>query len=242
MAHITKEFHSIEKKVVLPFFFPWLILYSVCYKYKDNKIVKLIPNTLSVLRMLIAPLSAYVLYGQLVTPSLIYSLLWLWFFGFLAYGDRIDGMIARNCDAESEFGKMIDAGSDKTFFVLHMIPVFFVYKIFIPDFYYGILLSAFSTLVIFEIILVALALQGWHLKRTGHKIVLGANNFGKYKFTLEIATFVISIVVLFSNKIYGLEIHSSVFYLIFILLSICIIFASLSIYGHLRRNISAVKE
>lgn len=241
MAHITKEFHNIEKKFVLPLFFPWLILYSACLRYRDSKFIKKVPNILSVSRIPIAPLSAYLLYRLFIDPSVLFFIVWLWFFGFLAYGDRIDGMIARNCNAISEFGKMIDAGSDKVYFLSHMIPVIVSLNHVMSDFYYGIIVSTFSFLAACEAVLVILALEGWHLRKTGHQITLGANNFGKYKFNVEIATFILSVCMIFASKVFGFSISGISFYLLQLLLIICLIFASLSIYGHIRKNLSAVR-
>jgi phosphatidylglycerophosphate synthase len=241
MAHITKEFHGIEKKIILPLFFPWFILYSICLRYSDKKFIKNVPNILSVSRIPIAPVSAYLLYKIFVHPSVLAFIIWLWFFGFLAYGDRVDGMIARNCNAISEFGKMIDAGSDKVFFLSHMIPILVSLNHVMNDFNYGIITTTFSFLAVSEAVLVLLALEGWHLRKTDHKITLGANNFGKYKFNVEIATFIISVCMIFMSKAFKLPISGISFYILQSLLIICLVFASLSIYGHIRKNLSAVR-
>jgi len=242
VAHITKKFHKLEELIVLPLFFPWIIVYSLCLRFNNLNFVKFVPNIISVSRMIFAPISAFLLYHQFISQSILSFLVWLWFFGFLAYGDRVDGMISRNCDAISDAGKMIDAGSDKIFFVAHMVPIFIGLNKLEPDFYYGVLLTTFIFLVIAEFILVFLAVEGFLLKKKGYIIVLGANNFGKYKFNAEIATFVFSLVLLFANKIYNLEIENYIFYIIQFLLVISILLAFLSIYNHIRKNISAVKE
>ena len=242
MTHITKKFHKVEELIVLPLFFPWMIVYSLCLKFSEFRFVKVIPNAISVSRMIFAPISALLLYYQLIFPSVTNFLLWIWFFGFLAYGDRIDGMISRNCNAISDTGKMIDAGSDKIFFVAHMIPVFIGFNRLEPDFYYGILLTTFIFLVVAEIISVFLAIEGFVLKKKGYSITLGANNFGKYKFNAEIATFIISLVILFADTIYKINIGNFAFYIVQSLLVSCLLLAFLSIYNHIHRNISASKE
>lgn len=77
-----------------------------------DRVVKNIPNALTVLRVLMLPLIWW-LYAQDV-PGASYATAWVVFFAALS--DIADGILARRLEAQSEFGRWVDPLVDRIFF------------------------------------------------------------------------------------------------------------------------------
>lgn len=105
----------------------------------NNKIIKIItiPNIISILRLLTAPLLLIIfdmnnLSSRISIPVFLLVLL---------ISDFVDGYIARNFDQESDLGKILDAFADKIFtivitlslYIYHGLSIWFLYIVLVRD-------------------------------------------------------------------------------------------------------------
>tara|TARA_B100000929_G_C15419191_1_gene390722 strand:- start:197 stop:739 length:543 start_codon:yes stop_codon:yes gene_type:complete len=72
--------------------------------------IKRIPNILSILRIILIPLVAWLILSDYFLYALITTL-------FIAISDFLDGFIARIFNAQSEIGSYLDAIADKAFII-----------------------------------------------------------------------------------------------------------------------------
>ena len=89
---------------------------------KDKEVRrKQIPNTLTLIRGILAPIT--------IIPAVIYQKLYLAFtlIAICALTDSFDGWYARNHNAQSEFGALLDAICDKLFVLTLAFPLVFYY-------------------------------------------------------------------------------------------------------------------
>lgn len=96
------------------------LISDLCSKDK-NKIQKQIPNVLTLVRGVVAPIT--------IIPAVIRGNI---YFAFIAIAlcsltDTFDGWYARNFDAQSEFGALLDAICDKLFVLTLAIPLGLIY-------------------------------------------------------------------------------------------------------------------
>ena len=72
--------------------------------------IKKVPNILSILRIILIPLVAWLILSDYFLYALITTL-------FIAISDFLDGFIARIFNAQSEIGSYLDATADKAFII-----------------------------------------------------------------------------------------------------------------------------
>jgi cardiolipin synthase len=113
----------------------------------DIKELILLPNILSILRLILSIPTAYLLYTDFLTYKNIIILLFI----ILYLTDLLDGYIARKFNMISETGKIIDPLADK-FTVIILSIVIFIKK-FIPLWYFTIIVIRDLIILIFGIIL-----------------------------------------------------------------------------------------
>ncbi len=129
------------------------------------KEIFLLPNLISLFRVLITPVIGYCLYidSELAT----YTALVLMFFAGIS--DALDGYIARKMNLVSDFGVAFDPICDKIFAIIML--VFLILFREFPLWLAGIILGR-DLLIVFA---------GWLLLK-GRKIVVPSNLTGKYTF------------------------------------------------------------
>ncbi len=155
------------------------------------------------------------------SPLLIYGIivnnLWLIIFSLLAGSgtDILDGWLARSLNQTSNFGKIIDPLADKVFLIGCVLTL--VHK-------FALDLAPFIPTILAELILVILGTIPLFFKKL--RIKLGANIFGKIKFTIQCFGGMLLIVNLYFVP-FPIILVYSIFWLSFI-------FALFSILGHIR--------
>ncbi len=77
-----------------------------------SRVVRNIPNALTVARILLLPLVVWLYAGDVPGPS--YAAAWVVLFAALS--DILDGILARSLDAQTEFGRWVDPVVDRLFF------------------------------------------------------------------------------------------------------------------------------
>ena len=80
-----------------------------------DKLIKSIPNILTIMRIVISIIGA----RMFVIKNVLAAVIWL---GFGAVTDFLDGFAARRLNATSEFGKKLDAISDKIYALCLLVP------------------------------------------------------------------------------------------------------------------------
>ncbi|MBP5209622.1 MAG: CDP-diacylglycerol--glycerol-3-phosphate 3-phosphatidyltransferase [Clostridia bacterium] len=147
---------------------------------KSNKILN-VPNTLSLLRMVLVPVfAAAILYLPRLTSSLWVScLVPAALFGLTSLTDMLDGQIARKYDLITDFGKFLDPLADK-FMVFGALVC-----ILISPLYAGIRpVFVWVTLIV---MLRELGVTSMRLVVASRKVVVAASFFGKAKTCTQIA-------------------------------------------------------
>ena len=232
----------------LPLFSYWKKLVDNCIRDKDTnyRVVKLVPNRISYSRIYLAPPIALALFVcfKIPMPELFFAafLGWIWVFGFVIYGDRIDGIIARRCKTDSLFGKLLDATADKVILVAVVISMIALIRNVLSLSQLGFSVFSFWYLACTEVTLVLLAILGLFVKKKFKDIRVGSNSFGKIKYTVEIVG---SIIVLAMLAIVTHSSFDASFLLIKTINSSLVlssIFASLSIIFHIKDIIPAFRR
>lgn len=126
------------------------------------------PNSIGVGCLFLAGLSMYSLYFNPEKPD------WVLIYLVAAFGDAVDGMIARRCNLETEFGKKFDPLRDKLTYLLFL-GYFSIYGYFTPI--ANVALLVFSIFEIFGQFVVR-----WILEKRGRST--SANIYGKVKATI----------------------------------------------------------
>ncbi|OIP22956.1 hypothetical protein COS74_00610 [bacterium CG06_land_8_20_14_3_00_33_50] len=246
-AKVSKLF-SFERIILLKVFFYWGNLLDRCKrdgKTKEGlKKIKPIPNRISWFRIIFSIPLAITLYAIFISAYTdqidiwLFTLLifiWIYIYGFLTYGDRIDGLIARDYDAKTILGALLDPGADKTSFVSAVVPIGLILGLILNDQQYIVLASKFWLLMIAEMSLVLLALLGGVINRFVKKsIKLGANIFGKLKYPVEIIGFVLVFLLIVASFVTDNDYSQLIYKTAYYSLSLAIVLAFLSIFVHIK--------
>ena len=150
-----------------------------------------IPNFLTVLRIILVPIIVWLLVNNHGKEA-------SWFFVLTALTDFLDGFIAKNCNLETELGRLLDPLSDKllllscfiTFAWIGIMPLWFV-----------------LVAVVRDIMIVGGAFL---YKKTTKKLYISPPFYGKTNTALQM----LLLVVIFFNNGYGIEINE--YYLLLI--------------------------
>lgn len=151
---------------------------------------------------------------------------------FIGSGDAADGEIAKEIGYSTLFGKLLDPVADKAFF---LVPggklILFITRR--RDLLSKISLTIGVTLFLAEVILVLIGAAGYIISKY-REVKLGSNFFGKLKFPDECFWLLGVSIMIAIRQIYKLDIYYSIHIFTIIVLSGAIVFASLSIFEHIR--------
>lgn len=191
-------------------------------------VIKQVPNALSVIRIPLSLLVAWVLAQSFINGNT--TSLWrcLVFMSGLVLLDGIDGPLARQLDAISDFGKAIDPAADKTLVI--GLAVSLIWSVFSlqSQASAALLFVIFGWVIYLEIRLIAIARQ---IKLTHNHVqhidLPGANIYGKVKFTTQSVALLVAIAWLIQSPTSELAVG-----LLAIAMTVASVFARLSLNGH----------
>ncbi|MFO0955249.1 MAG: CDP-alcohol phosphatidyltransferase family protein [Candidatus Saccharibacteria bacterium] len=171
----------------------WWLQY-IKYRWPRSKsIVNQVPNAMSVFRIPVSPVVAVMLSISIWEGNTTAA--WWWFVAVvgLIILDGLDGPLARQLDAVSDFGKAIDPAADKVL----ILSLAIAYSVLVMHFQgLGVfipLVVALSWAIWVEIKLVMIARDTDRLvKLLGNVDLPGANVFGKIKFSIQALSFLLA--------------------------------------------------
>ncbi|HEY8637590.1 MAG TPA: CDP-diacylglycerol--glycerol-3-phosphate 3-phosphatidyltransferase, partial [Solirubrobacteraceae bacterium] len=129
-----------------------------------------VPNVLTLLRILLAPVVVVALLNATPSGDLLAAVV----FALASFTDFVDGWIARARNSVTTFGKLVDPIADKLLVIAALVSLVSLHR-----------LEAWVAMVI---IARELAVTGTRLAATGQGIVIPADRFGKGKTVMQIAT------------------------------------------------------
>lgn len=168
-----------------------------------------LPNALSILRILLLIPIVLLYYNDFFVPTLV-------LFFVSALTDAMDGKIARAWNMESHLGRALDPLADKITFV--SLIVLFGWSMLSHG---GVV-----ALVILELSLLFVGMYAYFKPYPDGYFILGANKFGKIKVRSE--TVLIGFLIVWNF------LHVPYVSILNIFLGICILFAIMSLIGHIR--------
>lgn len=131
---------------------------------------KQIPNALTILRFILAPVFVYLLFFCTLPYSAQLSLI---IFMLASLTDYVDGFLARRWNAESDFGKIMDPLADKLLVLSALIGLTLLAPFYLhPAIFIIILIRELGITILREV---------YHKKG----IVVAANNLGKLKTVMQ---------------------------------------------------------
>ena len=184
-----------------------------------------LPNILTIARLLLIPIIAFLLYSNKPNYILISTIL----FFFAALSDWADGIIARRFNQKSNFGILFDPLADKML-ILTILLVFVDLKI-IP--LWVILVLLFRELLV----------TGIRQVCSTKDEVVGANWMGKTKFIMQSAVIIYLHIVLYfmllgqKNHIFNKVVA---YYIIVLLTAISLLFALNFLFWHRKKILSNI--
>ena len=143
-----------------------------------NNIIKNIPNILTMSRIIFSVLSSYLFIKGNI-------LLAIFFYVYGSVSDLLDGFLARKLNASSEFGRKLDAISDKIYAA----------SLLIPSIFYGNWLMIITFILELKIVLINLKSERLGFKTTTQEI-------GKYKTALLFPTMIVGLLTSIAIEFY----------------------------------------
>lgn len=141
-----------------------------------------IPNSLSILRGMLALVVAFLL----LSKNSSHHLVALGLFLFASFTDYLDGVLARKYSVVSDFGKIVDPTTDK---ILILLPLVILSK-----------LGLLPYVLVFVIILREIAVTFCRFSCMAQGIAIGAEKIGKLKFAFQVLTVFIAFLTLLSTE------------------------------------------
>lgn len=178
----------------------WLVIIKH-YWPGSARVVNQVPNAMSVFRIIVSPFVTYQLGASILTDDHASAWLWLGIVGGLIILDGLDGPLARQLDAVSDFGKAIDPAADKLLILVlaitYCVTVWQLqgWVVFVP------LCGALIWVIWVEFKLILIARDTKIIiDRLEDQELPGANVFGKIKFTIQSLSFVLAYVLLIADS------------------------------------------
>ncbi len=212
--------------------FPWKPLISYCKKNPKKWYVKQMPNFITVTRLiLIWPLSN-LLIKSLTEGSVTIIICTIALGCLIGSGDAADGEISGRIGYSTVFGEMTDPVADKAFFlVLGARLLLFITKR--RDLLTKISLVLGIILALTEFVLVLIGVVGFFISRY-REIKLGSNNFGQLKFPTECFWLLGVSIMTAIWQIANINIYPIIHIFTILMFCIATVFASFSIFEHLK--------
>lgn len=205
-----------------------------CQKNYPQKLwIAKLPNWLCYLKVIGGALAATIYLTGIYLNSLFLSGLAIPIGIFSGWLDALDGEIARGIKAESNYGKILDAGTDKILMIFVLGTILWVIWLRIKIFsIFETILILTMILAIEELILGSIGIKGFQINKENPDMQ-GANKYGKVKFTTE-CLYALIISILLAPRIYNMILNEAIYFLSILGLSIAIYFALRSLIEHIK--------
>ncbi len=184
--------------IVLPL--GWLLVQVKQAWPRTQRFIDQVPNAMSVLRIPASPVVIWELSRAVIDNRT--STAWWWFGGLigLVLLDGLDGPLARQLDATSKFGKVIDPAADKVLAACLALSYGYLVWRFQGVAVFGFVAFFIGWVIHVEIKIVQVAADtGKVLRVLPEADIPGANVNGKIKFTLEAVGFIAAFAMMIAD-------------------------------------------